>query len=230
MGIVTTGAARSTDPGIDTGIEILQNSLMRLTRQEMPILGVNLLYIPFFTFLAWRQSNQEFLLYVLVILVAGGLVVWNQSKIRFDRVVLWGLTLWGLMHMAGGNIRVGDGVLYSLQLVPIAPQHQILRYDQVVHFFGFGVATLVAHHLLRPFLRSGIPPKATMAFLVVLMGCGFGALNEVIEFIAVLALPETGVGGYENTMWDLVFNLFGSVTVAVWLRLSGRLGQTPGAL
>lgn len=202
---------------------------MRLTRQEIPILAVNLLYIPFFTYLAWRQSNQEFLLYVLVILVAGGLVVWNQSRIRFDRVVLWGLTLWGLMHMAGGNIRIGDGVLYSMQLVPIAPQHQILRYDQVVHFLGFGVATLVAHHLLRPFLHPNVPISGTMVFLVALMGCGFGALNEIIEFIAVLALPETGVGGYENTMWDLVFNLFGSVTAAVWLWMRGRLGPKPSA-
>ena len=38
-------------------------------------------------------------------------------------------------------------------------------------------------------------------------GSGFGALNEVVEFIAVLTIPETNVGGYENTGWDLVANL-----------------------
>jgi len=45
--------------------------------------------------------------------------------------------------------------------------------------------------------------------LVVLMGSGIGAVNEIIEFIAVKSVPETNVGGYDNTLWDLIFNLFG---------------------
>jgi hypothetical protein len=39
---------------------------------------------------------------------------------------------------------------------------------------------------------------------------GLGALNEVVEFIAVLTLPETNVGGYINTGWDLVYNAIGA--------------------
>ena len=44
---------------------------------------------------------------------------------------------------------------------------------------------------------------------------GFGAANEVVEFIATRVLPETNVGGYENTGWDLVSNTVGCLVAAV---------------
>lgn len=199
---------------------------MLLTRRELPILAVNAIYIPAFALLAWRRGNYEFLLYVVVILLVAAVVLWKQRHIRFDPVILWGLTAWGLLHMAGGNVPVGDGVLYGVQVFPLFPNHSILRFDQIVHFFGFGVATLIAHHLLRFLLRGDIRGRSTLAFLTILMGSGFGAVNEIVEFLAVLALPETGVGGYENTLWDLVFNLLGGIAATLWLWATGRLGQS----
>ncbi|MFY7874520.1 MAG: hypothetical protein ACOVQM_03685, partial [Pirellula sp.] len=53
-------------------------------------------------------------------------------------------------------------------------------------------------------------------------GMGFGALNEVIEFIAVLTIPNTNVGGYENTGWDLVFNLIGCLTASIMIRMTSH--------
>jgi hypothetical protein len=47
---------------------------------------------------------------------------------------------------------------------------------------------------------------------------GFGALNEVVEFIATRFM-ETNVGDYENTGWDLVANLAGAAIAAVGIRL-----------
>lgn len=190
---------------------------MLLTKRELPVLIVNLIYVPIFAVIALRGANYEFLLYVAVILIVGGWILWKQRKVRFDQTILWGLTIWGLLHMAGGNLRVGDGVLYGVALIPLVPRFDILRYDQLVHVFGFGVATLVCHHLLRPYLRERIDRWGTLSFLIVLMGSGFGAVNEIIEFIAVLAMPETGVGGYENTLLDLVFNLIGGILAVFWL-------------
>jgi glycopeptide antibiotics resistance protein len=43
---------------------------------------------------------------------------------------------------------------------------------------------------------------------------GFGALNEVIEFIAFITLSKTGVGDVYNTGFDLVFNLLGALAGA----------------
>ena len=59
-------------------------------------------------------------------------------------------------------------------------------------------------------------PTAGLLVLVAAAGLGFGALNEIIEFAATLLVPETNVGGYRNTGWDLVSNLVGA-TVAVTL-------------
>ena len=42
---------------------------------------------------------------------------------------------------------------------------------------------------------------------------GFGGLDEVIEFAINLTLPETNIGHYINTGWDLVSNPVG-VTAA----------------
>ena len=190
---------------------------MLLTKREWPILIVNLLYVPIFAVMAMRRANYEFILYVGVIMVAGAWILLKQRKVRFGQTILWGLTIWGLAHMIGGNVRAGGGAVYGMILVPILPGHQILRYDQVVHTFGFGVTTLLCYHLLQPYLRPEIVRWRTLALLIVLMGSGAGALNEIIEFIAVLTVPETGVGGYENTMLDLVFNLIGGVLAVFWL-------------
>ena len=84
--------------------------------------------------------------------------------------------------------------------------------------------TLLCHHMLRRYLRDNIDRRGTLIFLVVLMGSGLGAVNEMIEFLAVLTFPETGVGGYENTMLDIVFNLFGGVLAVTWLARTRTLG------
>ena len=58
-------------------------------------------------------------------------------------------------------------------------------------------------------------------------GMGFGALNEIVEFMATLTLTETNVGGYENTGWDLVANMIGSIVAATIIHLNSRLRSTP---
>jgi len=184
---------------------------MLLTKRELPVLAVNLVYLPAFTVVALGRRNYEFVMYALVVLAVALLVLWQQRRVRFGLTILWGLTGWGLLHMAGGNIRVGDGVLYGVILAPIWPALDILRYDQVVHTFGFGVATLVCYHVLRPYLRTLQSPTFGLCVLIVMMGSGVGAMNEIIEFIAVLVMPETNVGGYQNTMIDLCANLLGGI-------------------
>jgi len=196
---------------------------MLLTPRERPILLVNLVYIPAFTVLAATRRNYEFLLYVGVVIAVAAWILLIQRRVRFSGTVLWGLTAWGLLHMAGGNLDAGDGVLYGLELVRLAPRWNILRYDQAVHAFGFGVATLLCHQLLVPQLKPGAGTRPVVLLLVALMGCGLGAVNEILEFVAVVSFPETGVGGYENTLLDLVFNALGALLAVMYLRVRGTL-------
>ena len=200
---------------------------MLLNRREWPILVVNAVYLTVFTRIAVSRGNTEFLLYVAIVLLAAGVILWRQRTLRIEIWILWGLTVWGLTHMAGGLIRVGDGVLYDVVLLPIVQRGElvVLRFDQCVHTLGFGVATCLCHHVLCGNLKSDARRGFGFWVLIVLMGCGVGAVNEVVEFIAVLIMPETGVGGYENTMLDLVFNAIGAVVATAWLARPRRPGR-----
>jgi uncharacterized membrane protein YjdF len=162
--------------------------------------------------------------YVVLILVLIAVVCRLERRFQLGAGVLWGLSVWGFGHLAGGVIPLdGDRTLYNAVLGV-----ELLHYDRLVHAFGFGFATLVCGRVLARWLPSGrITPAA--AVLVVLAGLGVGAVNEIVEFAATLLLPHTNVGGYVNTGWDLVFDLLGAIVAATWLvRAPDRLGaRTP---
>ena len=48
-------------------------------------------------------------------------------------------------------------------------------------------------------------------------GLGFGAVNEMVEFLITRVSPETNIGGFENTGWDLVANTIGAAVAALWV-------------
>ncbi len=101
---------------------------MLRSRDERPVLIANLIYVPYFAVVALHNLNFEFVLYVGVILVVGGVVLWKQPVVRFDTSILWGLTIWGMMHLAGGNVHIDGGVLYNLTLIPlIGEPYHVLR-------------------------------------------------------------------------------------------------------
>jgi hypothetical protein len=178
---------------------------------------------------AVSQGNSEFVFYIVVMLVLISVVMLVHRSIVLTSGLLWSLTIWGLLHMAGGLVPLPKGwpysgdqaVLYSGWIIP-----HLLKYDQIIHAYGFGTTTWVCWHSLSSLMkRAGHPPlKPTFGPLLLsaAAGAGFGALNEVVEFIAVLAIPNTNVGGYENTGWDLVANLCGVISAALLIRFSSK--------
>ena len=201
-----------------------------MTKSHWQILLFNLLYIGAFTFYYVTRRNFEFLLYIGVLVFFFALIFLTLPKSKFGPVVLWGLSLWGLLHMAGGGVHLGDGVLYDLILIPLVSQGEIviLRYDQAVHCFGFGVTTLVGFYLLRPYLNERTNWK--VIYLILLgFGMGMGALNEIVEFLATVMVPNTGVGGYVNTALDLVFNFLGSLFAVLLVHFKLRRLTTRGS-
>ena len=76
-------------------------------------------------------------------------------------------------------------------------------------------------------LAEAPAPSFGLLVLALAAGLGFGALNEVVEFIATLTMPETNVGGYINTGWDLVANTVGATTAVLLIGWFGRAGDSP---
>ncbi|MFA7707953.1 MAG: DUF2238 domain-containing protein [Candidatus Pacearchaeota archaeon] len=188
---------------------------MKIKKSDLVLLIINIVYLIIFAFLFLGKKNYEFLLYIGVVIFFLILISLLHLKVKFSYDILIGLTAWGLLHMLGGAVIVNNEVLYAYWIFPF------LRYDMFVHFFGFGVTTLLAYHLLKPYLRL-TSRSFLIGFFLVLIAMGFGALNEIIEFIAVILVPETGVGGYNNTMWDIIFNTFGGIAGVIYLRLRKR--------
>ena len=178
------------------------------------ILPVAILTVAYtLAFTAWFLSagNWEFIVYILTMVGLIALVGLTLDKAGYPLPLLWALSLWGLLHMAGGGVPVNGSVLYNLVLVPLVDVSgsPILKYDQAVHAYGFGVTAWLLHQLL---IRHFPSSRGTWtAFTYPLFGAmGLGALNEMIEFSAVLMVPDTNVGGYVNTALDLCFNALGA--------------------
>ncbi len=194
----------------------------------IPVLVFTLLYMAAAIIGAIATGNGEFLIYIGVMLMLIGIVAYVHYRVRLTIGALWALSIWGALHMAGGLVPVPDSwpingdirVLYSWWLIP-----DLLKYDHVVHAYGFGTTTWVCWQGVKSALKTWTPdPKPTFGLLVLcaMAGMGFGGMNEVIEFTATLLVPETNVGGYVNTGWDLVSNLAGCAIAATLIRFAER--------
>ena len=114
------------------------------SRRLIPILAFNAAYLLAAIAGSIASGNSEFILYIVIMLILGSIVWFADRRVVFSPLVLWGLSGWGLVHMAGDLIAVPESwpingehrVLYSLWLIP-----ELLKYDHVVHAFGFGCAS-----------------------------------------------------------------------------------------
>ncbi len=197
------------------------------------ILLFSALYIVVASVLSLQAGNSEFIFYIAVMVVISAALVLVHRRVGVSNGLLWCLSIWGLLHMAGGLVPIPaawhnadvPGVLYNFWFIP-----EKLKYDQVTHAYGFAVTTWLCWQALsaRTLNEVGLSLKPTAGLMVLCAaaGMGFGAFNEVIEFIATLTLAETNVGGYQNTGWDLIFNLIGSAGAAFVIFLMGRMKRS----
>lgn len=189
-----------------------------MSKIQKILLGINILITVLFGIYYSSSLNFEFIAYVIAIAAITAFFFGTLKYTKFSTGILLGITIWAVLHMLGGSIETKDGVLYAYKILPIfdgGGDFYILKFDQVVHAFLYGVVGLIFLHLIREIL--GIKTnKWLVAFIAIFASAGFSIVNEVIEFTAVVLLPETGVGGYYNTVLDLIFNLLGSAIAVVW--------------
>lgn len=147
--------------------------------------------------------------YAGVVVLGAVVVAAVHMRVGFSSPTIWGLVAFALGHLAGGMVPVGSGVLYEQWLVG-----RVVRYDNVQHAVGFGFVGRAVWETLRRAVAGAHEPRRIAGVLVLLAGVAAGALNEIVEYALTLILPETNVGGYDNTARDLIANLVGSAAAA----------------
>lgn len=181
-------------------------------------------YFAGFFIAALMLGNKEFIFYEAAMAIIIIALIFMDKRVEFTRTALIGLALWGLLHLAGGLMPIPlewaddatnkTPVLYNMRIVEWLP-----RYDQFVHAFGFGVAVIASHEALQAHFKHPLKVNFQIGTILFLISMGLGALNEVIEFLAVLTLPNTNVGGFYNTGWDMISNGVGALIGILYLKL-----------
>lgn len=183
--------------------------LQRLRTHRVLAALVGAYYIGFLGVGFATELRQAVVYAVVMAILLGAVVAWDARR-HLSNFVLGGLALWGGLHMAGGLVPLPEGrVLYNLWLLPF------LRFDQLVHAIGFGFSGLAFWESVRPNSQGHRLPAGAITFMG---GVGFGALNEMFEFLITRVVPDTNVGGFENSGWDLVANAIGAALAALWTR------------
>lgn len=186
------------------------------------LLLANLIALLAFTSYYVARGNLEFMVYVAVVIFFLLLIYVTRNRVNWPIGLLWALSAWAFFHMLGGSLFIGETRLYDFIFVPIVGEpYHILKFDQLIHAYGFAVATFVAFHLLRPVLREGASRKVGLAVVLAMAGLGAGALNEIVEFTVTVFSPSSGIGGYVNNSLDLVANGIGAALAATWIYFKG---------
>ena len=190
---------------------------MQFLSQYGYIIGFNALYLLGGGLYFLRDLNHEFVIYVAVILVIFASVFATLQYTKFPIWMLWLLSIWGLMDVAGGAVQTADGVLFAYKIYPFLDaggEMYILKYDQVVHSYLYGLVAQMAYHILR--LPLGVRGYTFLVGLAAIMiSLGISGMNEIMEFLIAISLERNGVGGYENAMLDLVFNFGGALIATI---------------
>lgn len=198
-----------------------------LTKNHWYIIAFSVLYLLAGGVFFLRDFNNEFVIYVAVIVAIFGGVFATLRATQFPVWMLWLLSVWGLMHVAGGAVQIGDHVLFAHKIYPfldLGGDFYILKYDQVVHAYLYGLVALMAHHTLRvPLKVSGHTFLVGLA--AAMISLGISGLNEIMEFLIAVNMEENGVGGYENAMLDLIFNFSGAVVALGILYVGRKVGR-----
>ncbi|MBS0409689.1 MAG: hypothetical protein JSR86_07225 [Proteobacteria bacterium] len=146
-----------------------------------------------------RSNLAEMVVYVLTIaaaIVAG----WRRMRrAALPLTTLGAMQLGILSAFAGGVVHIHGMRLYDTDLLG-------LPFDKWVHGLNAVAGMAFTQALLQP--AKGVVPRG-LAVLLIVQGCG--AIVEAIEYVCQALIPNTGVGGYDNNMQDLLANLGGGL-------------------
>ena len=202
---------------------------MKKARLPRSIIFVVVIYLVAAMSAAISLQNVDFLrIYIPFFIATAMLIAFLHRRIHFSDALLWFLTLWGALHLAGRLVAIPstwdydgkDQILYSWWVVG-----QWLRYDHILHAFGFGTCTWLTWEALRASIQQRLGrklyPSMGMLFLCIFASMGLGAINETIEFLFIIDRSTLTISNYINTCQHLIANLLGALLVTVLIIFRG---------
>ncbi|MEI7719343.1 MAG: DUF2238 domain-containing protein [archaeon] len=171
--------------------------------------AITLLVLIGFLVKALLAKNFEFIGYWIVLVALFLVVVKLDKKYNFPLPAIWFFSIWSMLHMAGGLLKINGTRLYDTILIPlIGEPFSILKFDQVIHIYCYFAIAILSYFIVKKY----IPNKTALIYISILVAFAVGGLNEIIEFgMVVFANAGAAVGGYYNNALDLVCNLIGAI-------------------
>jgi uncharacterized membrane protein YjdF len=204
MATIASGEGMKTRP---TPLAVFASCNAGLFAILLVVAGANAVH-PFYR---GPANINEFLLYSFSIAVVTG-IGWRMfRRVHLPAPVLILMQLGILGHLLGGFVayrgaRLYDGVFFGME------------YDHYLHMLNGLAGALVVDRLL-----PDVKGPAPRGVIVVLVMMGAGSIVEMIEYLAYLLIPTTGVGGYDNNMRDLVSNTVGGLIFLAGQHLEAAL-------
>jgi uncharacterized membrane protein YjdF len=176
------------------------------------------------------RGNRRVIAYLIVWSLLALLVRAGHRRWPLPRGTLVALAVAGAVHLAGGLLpspEPGAAIFYETWLIP-----GVLKFDQAAHAFISAVVTVAAFGALAHVVDQDRAGPGLRAMLAMLVCWGFGAANELFEFLSALRFADAYVGGLDNAGWDLAFNVLGGVLAAIGcgaLAPTGHSAAGPGS-
>tara|TARA_Y100000310_G_scaffold336732_1_gene422062 strand:- start:251 stop:862 length:612 start_codon:yes stop_codon:yes gene_type:complete len=186
---------------------------MQIAIEKRFVIGFMFAYTAIFSVYALLNRNFEFVYYTVIMIVLILYIYKKQHSLWLSNNIVVGLAIIGLLHIFGGGFSVDGTRIYDLTF------YNTIRYDNLVHGFSMFVITFVSYNLIRPIVSKRLlRNRIYFVLLIFLVSLGIGAVNEIIEFIAVI-LFDAGfrVGDFYNTGWDLIFNSVGILAALAFI-------------
>ncbi|MGJ8673647.1 DUF2238 domain-containing protein [Rubritalea sp.] len=189
------------------------------------VVAFTLLYQCGLAALAITQNNYEFLYYSAIQLSCIALLSIAHKRIHYSISILWLLSLWGLIHLVGGLFYVPESwvaagesrALHNFTVI------SSIKYQHIEHFYGFFLVTWVSWQTLCSIIhlryQRRLMPSFGLLLLCATSSMGYGAFNELVEFLVSRVMGNADITGYEDTAWDMVANTAGVFLASITIKL-----------
>ncbi len=147
-------------------------------------------------------------IYVPITVVLSVAVFFIHRSVELSVASLWALVAVAIGNLAGGIYLVDGQPLYVKRLLGD------IRYDKPFHTVATAIAAWAAYEVIAKW-AVGRASRPAIAVATILVAAGLGALVEVIEFVGSVVIENANVGGYGDTMLDLVVNTAGAIAAVI---------------